>query len=194
MEDTAGSNGLARTLFPEGVRESFLKHHLDQASAESLLPGVAPSADRDLILAALYLFNDDLDPSHEICQRFDRECIPANYWHGIIHRREPDFPNAKGWYGRAESWTGLLQIRDRVQDVLERVLLMPEYGEARDTAFRLKQHLDTTGNWDPGYFVDMCADYREKASPDRTEGALLQEIQEAEMVAALDWTYRCAVG
>ena len=92
-----------------------------------------------------------------------------------------------------DRWEGLLQIRDSVQDVLQRVLLMPEYGHARDKAFELKRHIDAGGIWDPVYFVDMCESYQASEEKEEAEALLLREIQEAEMVAALDWTYRCAV-
>ena len=188
------SANLRRALFPIGVRETFLKTHLDATAPESLIVGdVTSPENRALLLAGLHVFNDDCEQSHTICQGFDRECVPANFWHGVIHRREPDFRNARGWFGRAERWEGLLQIRDRVQDLLQRVLMMPEYGHARDTAFGLKRHLDAAGIWDAGFYIDMCADFREREDPDPMEEILLEEIQEAEMVAALDWTNRCAV-
>ena len=58
---------LQRDLFPSGVRETFLKQHLDRAVAESLTRGpVASSENQTMLLAALLLFNDDLDQSHTI--------------------------------------------------------------------------------------------------------------------------------
>lgn len=192
--ETDPSANLQRDLFPAGIRETFLKGHLDRLDLESLVSGpVSSPEDRTLLLAALHLFNDDLDSSHAICQAFGRERVSANYWHGIIHRREPDFKNARGWFARAERWEGLLQIRDSVQDVLQRVLLIPEYGTARDTAYGLKRHLDSVGIWDPGYFIDMWVAFRESDEKNAMEDLLLREVQEAEMVAALDWAYRCVV-
>lgn len=51
------------------------------------------------IQAAIWLYVDDLDRSHTISQG-----IPGPvgaYWHGIMHRREGDFWNAKYWFRRA---------------------------------------------------------------------------------------------
>jgi hypothetical protein len=194
--DVDPTANLMRDLFPSSVRESFLKRHLDQTDPNTLIAdgNTELSEHRALLLAALHLFNDDLDPSHVICQGFGRESIAGNYWHGIIHRREPDFDNARGWFGRAEQWEGLLQIRDGVQELLQRVLLMPEYGHARDTAFALKRHLDAEGIWNAGHFLDMCTAFGEREEKEEMEERLLREIQEAEMIAALDWTYRCAAG
>ncbi len=192
--ETDPSAHLQRDLHPAGIREIFLKRHLDRATPESLGSGsVNASENGHRLLAALHLFNDDLDSSHAICQAFGRECVPASYWHGVVHRREPDFRNALGWFRRAERWEGLLQIRDSVQDMLQRVLVMPEYGASRDTAFSLKRHLDAVGVWDPEYFIDMCTALTEQEEKSEMEERLLREIQEAEMVAALDWTFRSAV-
>ena len=193
--DSDPDGNLQRDLFPSGVRQTFLKQHLDRVNPETLISGSAASSDNQTLLqAALHLYNDDLDASHSICQSFDRECAPASFWHGLIHRREPDFRNAKGWFGRSEKWEGLLQIRDGVQDVLERILLMPEYGTSRDTAFALKRHLDAEGVWDSAHFVDMVEANQEREEIDEMEGLFLREIQEAEMISALDWSHRCAIG
>ena len=49
--------------------------------------------------AAIWLYVDDLERSHSISQG-----IPGPvgaYWHGIMHRREGDFWNAKYWFRQA---------------------------------------------------------------------------------------------
>ena len=49
-------------------------------------------------LAALWLYHDFLDESHRISQSLHgRE---GSYWHGIMHRREGDYANAKYWFRR----------------------------------------------------------------------------------------------
>lgn len=186
---------LQRDLFPTEVRERFLKRRLDKTDPGSLVAGDGgPEEDRAVLLAALHVFNDDLETAHTICQSFGRESVPANFWHGLIHRREPDFQNARGWFGRAERWEGLLEIRDSVQDLLQNVLMMPEYGAARDVAFELKRQLDAAGIWEPVPFVDMCETFHGRETQDPAEERLLREVQEAEMVAGVSWTCRCAVG
>src|SRR5262249_35721072 len=57
--------------------------------------------DRDMAaccLAALWLHHDFLDESHRISQEI--ETPTGSYWHGILHRREPDYGNSKYWFRR----------------------------------------------------------------------------------------------
>lgn len=49
-------------------------------------------------LAGLWLHFDDLDRSHTLSQ--DLSSPEASFWHGIMHRREPDPSNAAYWFRR----------------------------------------------------------------------------------------------
>src|SRR5438067_362975 len=49
-------------------------------------------------LSGLWLLHDFLDESHKISQEI--ETIEGSYWHGIMHRREPDYGNARYWFRR----------------------------------------------------------------------------------------------
>jgi hypothetical protein len=48
--------------------------------------------------SALYLRFNFLDESHKISQGINSS--EGSYWHAIMHRREPDYRNAKYWYRR----------------------------------------------------------------------------------------------
>ena len=47
-------------------------------------------------LAAIWLLYDYLDESHTISQGIST--VEGSFWHGIMHRREGDFSNAKYWF------------------------------------------------------------------------------------------------
>jgi hypothetical protein len=49
-------------------------------------------------LAGLWLRSNFLDESHRISQ--DLHTAEGSFWHGVMHRREGDFGNAKYWFRR----------------------------------------------------------------------------------------------
>lgn len=49
-------------------------------------------------LAGLWLYHDFLDEAHTVCQDIDTP--EGSYWHALMHRREPDYANAKYWFRR----------------------------------------------------------------------------------------------
>ncbi len=51
---------------------------------------------RPTLIAAVWLYVDDLDRSHRASQSLDTPT--GSFWHAIMHRREGDFSNAKYWY------------------------------------------------------------------------------------------------
>jgi hypothetical protein len=53
-------------------------------------------AGREVLHAGVWLYVDDLDRSHSICQGIDDET--GSFWHGIMHRREGDFSNSHYWF------------------------------------------------------------------------------------------------
>ena len=49
-------------------------------------------------LSGLWLYHDFLDESHSLSQALTT--AEGSYWHGLMHRREPDFGNAAYWFRR----------------------------------------------------------------------------------------------
>lgn len=183
-----------RPMSPEGVRHRFLKSYLDRTDPGTLFSGGHSEPGGRLLLAGLHQKNDDLEACHGLCQEVGREsaCAEASYWHGIVHRREPDFANARGWFKKASRLGALAEIYRDAIAFLQRVLQVPDYGAARETAHRLVQHLQSRESWDPLYFVDLCEACMEGGAAE--EARLLAEVQEVEFNAMFDWTYRMATG
>src|SRR5436190_1281076 len=122
--------------------------------------------DRDAALACragLWLYFDFLDESHKISQ--DLETVEGSYWHGILHRREPDYGNAKYWFRRVGRHEAFLKLAEKAAVSLQKA-------EAKDLAARLIPR----GEWDPFAFVDECERAAQLAKQD-PRVQLLREIQ-----------------
>ena len=154
---------------------------LDQLSAldEAGLCGGQPVRHRELALACLaglWLYHDFLDESHRISQSLHgRE---GSYWHGIMHRREGDFANAKYWFRR----TGPHPIHEALNAGARS--LARSIGA--DAAFHR-----SPSTWDAAAFVDLCA----AACAGQNDAAdLCRKIQEREWQLLFDYCYRHATG
>jgi hypothetical protein len=88
-------------------------------------------------ISGLWLLHDFLDESHAISQ--DLDTPTGSYWHGIMHRREPDAPNAKYWFRQVGN-----------HPVFE--MLAEEFGK----------------RWDPFVFIDRCEACRGKGGDEET--------------------------
>jgi hypothetical protein len=89
--------------------------------------------------AGLWLRFNYLDDAHKIAQDIDTP--EGSFWHGIVHRREGDYDNAKYWFRRV----GAHAIFDPLQK--SAAALQPESGNP----------LSSSAGWDPFAFVDLCA-------------------------------------
>ena len=136
--------------------------------------------DRDMArccLAALWLRHDFLDESHTISQSV--ESASGSYWHGIMHRREADYSNAKYWFRRVGEHEIFPEL---CRAALE---LARKHSLNRNTQFLFEQT-----KWQPAAFVDLC----QAVAGRRSEAeCLAQEIAHAEWQLLFDCCYQRAV-
>ncbi len=88
--DTLPLHEAMAVLCPKSGATAAQKALVEQVLAEEAI------AARPALQAALWLYVDELDTSHTISQDIDD--ATGSYWHGIMHRREGDFPNAHYWF------------------------------------------------------------------------------------------------
>ena len=101
--------------------------------AEKISPAIQP-----LLKSAALLWHDQLDASHTLSQ--DIGTRDGSWLHGIMHRREPDYGNAKYWFKRVGPHAAFPKLAACAAELL------------RDCG----DNLFATGPWDPFAFIDEC--------------------------------------
>ena len=118
--------------------------------------------------AGLWLAFGFLDESHAISQELPTP--EGSYWHGILHRREPDASNASYWFRRV----GEHPIFERLSR------------DGRGLGLVMQSE-----HWNPFDFIDMCEKYR--GTDDGEQETLLRQVQLKEWDLLFDWCFRVAI-
>jgi hypothetical protein len=133
----------------------------------------APQAVHDVDMAAcclagLWLRHDYFDESHKISQDIDTSS--GSFWHGILHRREPDPSNAAYWF--------------------RRVGQHPIYEALAKDAAALGLEQQST-SWNPFDFIDWCEQHRDTGT---AQEMLLRRVQAREWELLFTWCFDQAIG
>ena len=110
-----------------------------------------------VVRCAALLWHDYLDESHAISQNMHN--ADGSFLHAIMHRREPDYSNAKYWFQRVGPHPCFSEIARQVIRLLE-------------TSKEMAAKLAPRSNWDPFAFVDACEAAARRPSADTTAQTL----------------------
>ncbi len=131
---------------------------LKQQSAPQLF---ARSRAPEAALAGLYLYFSCLDESHAIAQNIATP--EGSFWHGIMHRQEPDPGNAGYWFGRVGTHPVFPPLRERAAQI----------------------GVDFGPRWDPMAFIELCESARRTRGSEDERRAL--EVRRAEWQLLFDY-------
>jgi hypothetical protein len=119
-------------------------------------------------LSGLYLYFSCFDQAHEIAQSV--ESTEGAFWHGILHRQEPDASNARYWFRRVGTHPIFPELADAAKRIAERA---PSAG------------ISFSGAWDPDRFVEICE--RARKQPGSPQAQVALETQRAEWQLLFDY-------
>jgi len=148
-------------LAPSGCSSSGARTELNRHQAGDLFPNAASPQGA---LSGLYLYFSCLDEAHKIAQ--DLDTPDGSFWHGIMHRQEPDAANAAYWFRQVGKHPIFPDLR----------------AEAHQAGF------DTGTEWDPFAFIEFCEGARTKPG---TQGEnLARQVQLIEWQLLFDYCAR----
>lgn len=152
---------LLRKLIPTETSDLDLVLRIRAADDATLSGGKTPGnpATFALIRGALLYATDAIHEAHRIFQ--DAPGDLGSYWHGMMHRREGDFDNARYWFRRAgvlPFFNGLHRAASAHSSVMARQL-----------------------NWDPYLFTGECEQARFGDTDSLKSLAALQRVEFEEL-------------
>lgn len=168
-------SAIATTEPPElgpGPRPSVLPRRDLDARLDALFQSqqVHPAAALRLRATAL-LYHDHHDPAHDIVQ--DLTDADSALIHAILHRREPDYWNARYWFRRFDAHPVYLALGRRLPSLVTA-------GQEE-----LARQLTLPGMFDPFAFVDECEAVERKPADD-PKVIWLRRVQHAEFEEVSD--------
>lgn len=131
-----------------------------------------PAANGELIRSLVLLWHDHLEAAHRIAQNIDN--ADGSFAHGIMHRREPDYSNAKYWFRRVGKHRCFPELA-------EKVAALP----GSNPATKLAEKLVHNGKWDSLALIDACEEASARPASD-PQMRLLREIQRIEFEVLLE--------
>lgn len=162
------AEGLLAVLLPKDICDRDLWRRV-KAADDATLAGakIGNPAAFGLVRGALLYALGDLDGCHQFFQ--DAPGDLGSYWHGMMHRREGDFDNARYWFRRAGA--------------------LPFFDTLHSRAAAFSADMAKQMGWDPYLYTGQCEQARFGAEDEAGE---LIRLQRAEFEVVFDYTWRQA--
>lgn len=150
-----------------------------------LIQQSTPKADRvsatsvTAFQAGLFLMNGFFNESHSRSQSIEGLGADhtGDYWHAILHRREPDYGNAKYWFRHVGSHPIFPALANAAITCFEKTP-----AALQSTLAPWKARLVKGDKWEPFAFVDLCA----AAETNEDLSHWCQQLQYQEMLLLLE--------
>ncbi|MFB5661266.1 hypothetical protein [Alteribacillus sp. HJP-4] len=156
-------------LCPSDIWDRGLSQEIENTSGIELTGQENPSTvSVEAVKSGLLLWNDDLYGSHTLSQQLENDL--GSCWHGLMHRREGDFSNAKYWYSKAGD--------------------LPIFPSLYEKAKAVSTIAASWEQWDPHRFIDEVEWVTSNGSENSKEAEELRKIQEIELSLLLDYSLR----
>jgi hypothetical protein len=167
FDSTSYGPEVASILALDRTSSQKAKQILETAAPQSLFPNaISPKG----AMAGLWLNFSCFDEAHGVAQ--DLETPEGSFWHGILHRQEPDPGNAAYWFRRVGQHPVFPALRDEAEQIL--------------STHTVPFHVQDT--WNPMAFIDFYEAARRK--PGSEDEKVFMEIQNAEWQLLFDYCAR----
>jgi len=160
------AEGLLNQLLPKDITDRDIWRRTKQADDATIAGGtIGKPGAFGLVRGALLYALDDLDGGHAYFQEDHSDL--GSYWHGMMHRREGDFDNARYWFRRAGA--------------------QPFFDTLHHEAALFSADMSRQMSWDPYLFTGLCEQRRFGADDETKE---LNRLQRTEFDVIFDYSWR----
>ncbi len=174
------------SLYPMEEWDDLHDIRIAKLSTEGLEPSCVPYA--LAVKAGLHLLNESLDKSHSLSQ--DIHNPTGSYWHGIMHRMEGDYSNAKYWFRQA----GVHSIHESLLAAAQEVCKGYDLNMIGSDSLKNKLEALVSGpTWNANLFVDLV-EQQVTVVQDDTSDELITELQWTEIKLLVQYSYQQSGG